>query len=215
MTTIERAARRGAATLMLLGVGACASVGNVGEILGSVLGGGAAGNGNGGSQVSGIVRGVDTRARQIGLQMQNGQTVGLGYDDQTKVVYNNQSYAVTSLDPGDQVTARVQSASGGAYYTDLVQVDQPVQNTNGGGSAGSGTTTGSSNVQTVQGTVRQVDATNGLFALTAGERTVTVSLPFNVSRADLDRFQRLRSGDTVRFYGVFLNDSRVELRQFY
>ncbi len=213
MTTIERVARRGVATLALLGVGACASAGNVGEILGSVLGGGAgAGNGSA-SQVSGVVRGVDTRARQIGVQMQNGQTVGLGYDDQTKVVYNNQSYAVTSLDPGDQVTARVQSASGGAYYTDLVQVDQPVQNTNGGGTGGS--TTGSANVQSVQGTVRQVDATNGLFSLTAGNRTVTVSLPYNVSRNDLDRFQRLRSGDTVRLYGVFLNDSRVELRQFY
>ena len=210
MTIIERAARRGAATLMLLGVGACASAGGVGEILGSVLGGGtAAGNGNGG-QVSGVVRGVDTRARQIGLQMQNGQTVGLGYDDQTKVVYNNQSYAVTSLDPGDQVTARVQSASGGAYYTDLVQVDRPVQSTDGSGSGA-----GSANVQSVQGTVRQVDATNGLFSVTAGNRTVTVSLPYNVSRTDLDRFQRLRSGDTVRLYGVFLNESRVELRQFY
>jgi hypothetical protein len=218
MTTIERAARRGAATLMLLGVGACASAGNVGEILGSVLGGGtAAGNGGGGSQVSGVVQGVDTRARQIGLQMQNGQTVGLGYDDQTKVVYNNQSYAVTSLDPGDRVTARVQSASGGAYYTNLVQVDQPVQGTGGastGGTSG-GATDGSPNVQSVQGTVRQVDATNGLFSLTAGNRTVTVSLPYNVSRSDLDRFQRLRSGDTVRLYGVFLNESRVELRQFY
>jgi hypothetical protein len=210
MTTIERAARRGVAALAFLGVGACASAGNVGEILGSVLGGGtAAGNGSA-SQVRGVVRGVDTRARQIGVQMQNGQTVGLGYDDQTKVVYNNQSYAVTSLDPGDQVTARVQSASGGAYYTDLVQVDQPVQSTNGGGGA-----TGSANVQSVQGTVRQIDATNGLFSLTAGNRTVTVSLPYNVSRNDLDRFQRLRSGDAVRLYGVFLNDSRVELRQFY
>ena len=218
MTTIERAARRGVAALALLGVGACASAGNVGEILGSVLGGGtAAGNGNGGgSQVSGVVQGVDTRARQIGLQMQNGQTVGLGYDDRTKVVYNNQSYAVTSLDPGDQVTARVQSASGGAYYTDLVQVDQPVQGTGGGGTTTTGGgTTGSSSVQSFQGTVRQVDATNGLFSLTAGNRTVTVSLPYNVSRSDLDRFQRLRSGDTVRLYGVFLNESRVELRQFY
>ena len=213
MTTIERAARRGVATLILIGAGGCASAGSVGEILGSVLGGGT-GAGNGGSQVSGIVRGVDTRARQIGLQMQNGQTVGLGYDDQTKVVYENQSYAVTSLDPGDQVTARVQSASGGAYYTDLVQVDRPVQSTNGGGNGTAGTA-GSANVQSVQGTVRQVDATNGLFSLTAGNRTVTVSLPYNVSRADLDRFQRLRSGDAVRLYGVFLNDSRVELRQFY
>ena len=104
----------------------------------------------------------------------------------------------------------MQSANGGAYYTDLVQVDQPVQSTNGGG-----TTTGSSSVRSVQGTVRQIDATNGLFSVSTGNATLTVSLPYNVTRADLDRFQRLRAGDTVRLYGVFLNDSRVELRQFY
>jgi Cu/Ag efflux protein CusF len=213
-TTIVRAARRGAATLMLLMTGACASGsgGQISDILGSVLGGGAATQGA--NQVSGTVRGVDTQARQIGLQLSNGQTVGIGYDDQTKVVYNNQSYAVSSLDPGDQVTARVQSTQGGAYYTDVVQVDQPVQNTNGG-ATGTGTTTGSGNVQSFQGTVRQIDATNGLFSLASGNSTVTVSLPYNVTRADQDRFQRLRAGDTVRLYGVWLNNTRVELRQFY
>jgi hypothetical protein len=210
--TIERAARRGAAAFILLATTACAGAGNVGEILGSVLGGGAGGAGGAsGSQVSGVVRQVDTRNQQIGLQLSNGQTVGLNYDNQTKVVYNNQSYAVTSLDAGDQVTARVQSANNGAYYTDLVQVDQPVQN--GGSSAG--TSGGSANVQSLQGTVRQLDYQNGLFTLSTGGTTLTVSLPYNVSRADQTRFQNLRSGETVRLYGVFLNNSRVELRQFY
>ena len=217
MTTIERAARRGAAMLLLLATGACASTaggGGIGEILGSVLGGVGTGAGTQGAaqQVSGVVRGVDARAQQIGLQLSNGQTVGLGYDDQTKVVYQNQAYAVTSLDPGDQVTARVQSANNGAYYTDLVQVDQPVQNTTGGGTP---TTTGSSAVQQLQGTVRQIDATNGLFSLATSNGTLTVSLPYNVSRADQNRFQSLRAGDTVRLAGVFLNQTRVELRQFY
>ena len=213
MTTIIRAPRRGAATLMLLATGACASGGgtggSIGEILGSVLGGGAGTTANG-SQVSGIVRGVDTRAQQIGLQLSNGQTVGLSYDAQTKVVYNNQSYAVTSLDAGDQVTARVQQANNNTYYTDLVQVDQPVQNTTGGTTAG-----GNANVQSVQGTVRQIDATNGLFSLNTSNGTLTVSLPYNVSRTDQSKFQSLRTGDTVRLYGVYLNNTRVELRQFY
>src|SRR5688500_4400722 len=131
MTTLRCAARRGAATLMLIGAGACASAGNVGEIRGSVLGGGGGAAGGGGNQGSGVVRGVDSRAQQIGLQLSNGQTVGIGYDNQTKVVYNNQSYAVSSLDAGDQVTARIQQ-SGNTYYTDLVQVDRPVQSSSGG-----------------------------------------------------------------------------------
>ena len=209
MTTMIRAARRGAATLMLLATGACASGGTGGgisDILGAVLGGGgAAGSGN---QVSGVVRGVDTRNQQIGLQLSNGQTVGLTYDNQTKVVYNNQSYAVTSLDAGDQVTARVQSGQNNTYYTDLVQVDQPVQGTGGT------TTTGSESVQSVQGTVRAIDATNGLFSLNTNNGTLTVSLPYNVSRADQNKFQSLRPGDSVRISGVFLNNTRVELRQF-
>jgi hypothetical protein len=216
MTTIQRAARRGVATLVLLAATACASGGNVGEILGSVLGGGAGGAGGqgGGGQVSGVVRGVDTRAQQIGLQMSNGQTVGLLYDEQTRVVYDNQSYPVTALDPGDQVTVRVQSASNGAYYTDLVQVDQPVQGSGGAGSGGAGSGR-AADVQSVQGTVREIDSANGLFSLSTSRGTLTVSLPYNVSRTDVSRFQSLRPGDAVRLYGVFLNESRVELRQFH
>ena len=45
--------------------------------------------------------------------------------------------------------------------------------------------------------------------------TVTVSLPYNLSTNDANMFNRLRSGDFVRFYGTYLGSSRVELRQFY
>jgi Cu/Ag efflux protein CusF len=209
-TNLQRLARRGAALLALaaggLATGACSNAGNIGEILGSVLGGQTAGANN---QVSGVVRGVDTRNSQIGLQLSNGQTVGLQYDANTQVVYNNQRYNVTSLDQGDQVTARIQQ-NGNAYYTDLVQVDAPVQ---GSGTTG---TTANTNVQSVSGTVRQIDTQNGLFTMnTNNYGTLTVSLPYNVSRADQSRFTNLRSGDAVRLYGVFLNNQRVELRQFY
>ena len=44
---------------------------------------------------------------------------------------------------------------------------------------------------------------------------LTVSLPYNLSTADTNKFNSLRSGDYVRLYGVYLNNSRVELRQFY
>jgi hypothetical protein len=144
----------------------------------------------------------------IALQQPSGQSVNILFDNQTRVVYNNQSYAVTSLDRGDQVTARIQQVNNG-YYTDLVQVDQPVQ-----GSAG--TSGASGNVQAFQGIVRQIDQQNGLFTMDVnGSGRVTVSMPYSPSRADLSRFQQLRSGDNVRIAGVFLNNARVELRQFY
>ena len=207
---MHRIGRRAAALGMLAALTACSSAGTLGNVLGSVLGGagGAGGGGGGANQVSGLVLGVDTRSQVIGLQAQNGQSVNILFDNQTRVVYNNQSYAVTSLDRGDQVTARIQS-TGNGYYTDLVQVDRPVQ-----GSTASGTTSG--NVQTLQGTVRQIDQQNGLFTMDVNNvGRLTVSMPYSPSRTDLTRFQNLRSGDVVRIAGVPLNNTRVELRQFY
>ena len=198
-----RIGRRVAAVGMLAALGACSSVGNLGNILGGVLG-----RGGQTAQVSGYVQGVDTRSQIIALQQPNGQPVNLLFDNQTKVIYNNQSYAVTSLDRGDQITARVQNTDNG-YYTDVVQVDKPVQ-----GSVGA-TTASSGDVQTMQGTVRQIDQQNGLFTMDMSNTRLTVSMPFSPRRADLTKFQSLRSGDVVRIAGVFLNNSRVELRQFY
>jgi tRNA(Ile2) C34 agmatinyltransferase TiaS len=64
--------------------------------------------------------------------------------------------------------------------------------------------------------VREIDARNGLFTFDAGNGSrYVVALPYNVSRADNDRFRALRPGDQVRFYGVLLNSTRIELRQFY
>ena len=207
-TMVRRSGRAiGAAmTVMMMALaGACANSG-LGSVLGSVLGGQ-----QGGGQVSGTIRGVDTRSQQLYIQDQNGQTVTLAYDANTQVVYQNRNYSVTSLENGDQVTARVQASNtgtNGSYYTDLVQVDQSVSTANGGAGTGS--------VQSIQGIVRQIDRTNGLFALDVGNgSTYTVSLPYNPSRDTVNRFQSMRSGDTVRFYGVVLNNTRIELRQFY
>jgi hypothetical protein len=203
---MHRFGRRAAEMAALAALAACSGAGTLGSVLGSVLGGGATGT-SGANQVSGIVQGVDTRSQVIGLQQSSGQSVNILYDSQTQVVFNNQQYPVTSLDRGDQVTARIQSTNSG-YYTDLVQVDQPVQ--------GSASSIATGTVQTVDGTVRQVDQQNGLFSLdVSGGSRVIVSMPSSASRADVNRFQSLRAGDYVRFAGVYLNGSRVELRQFF
>lgn len=199
MNIWQPAARAATAIFFVTAVTSCSQVGSV---LGGVLGGGGAQQG----QVSGYIEGVDTRSQQIALQQSNGQRVLLAYDNQTAVVYENQNYPVTALERGDLVTARVQSTQSGAYYTDLVQVDQSVSSS--GGASG--------NVQSMQGTVRQIDRTNGLFSMdVSGGSTIVVSLPYNVRQTDLNRFQNLRTGDYVRLDGVVLNNTRVELRQFY
>jgi hypothetical protein len=191
--------RRALATLSLLVLGACQSTGGLGSILGSVLGGG--------NQVSGSVQSVDTRNRQVGIRQTNGQTVYLNYDNNTQVVYNNQNYAVTNLESGDQVTATVQDNGNGAYYTNQITVTQSIRDSNG---QVSGTQ------QSYQGTVRGIDRGNGYFTIDDSNiGRITVTLPSNLSRADNDRYNNLRVGDVVRFYGFRLSTSQVQLYQFY
>lgn len=209
MRTLQYGARRGALTLALLALSsasACSSAGALGSVLGSVLGGGA--QQQQANQVSGTVLGVDSRSQSITLRQSNGQNIALVYDNSTKVVYQNQNYAVSNLENGDVVTARIQQTNNNSYYTDLVQVDQSVSSTSSGSNS-------NAQVQQLQGTVRQVDLNGGLFTIQGSNNvTITVSMPYNPTRADLARFQQLRNGDVVRFSGVYLNNTRVELRQF-
>lgn len=208
MKVSHRRGRIGLAALALAGAAACGSSGGLGG-LGSILGGALGQN-----QLSGTVQGLDTRNQQIGVQQSNGQSVALLYDRNTKVVYQDRVYDVTSLDPGDRIVARVQSQNNGGYYTDSVVVTQPVQN----GSTTNGSTSGGSYgaVQALQGTVRGVDRNNGAFTVDAGGNVLlTVTLPYNANRNDVTRLQNLRTGDYVRFQGVYVNNARVELRGFY
>ena len=204
MSAIQRLLRVGAVALTVVSVGACSQAGGLGNVLGSVLGGGQQQP----SQVSGSIRGVDTRNAQIVLQQSNGQSVSVSYDNQTQVVYNNQNYNVNSLENGDQVTLTIQQTQNGGYYTNYVRVDQSVSS--------SSNSNGNSQVQSLQGTVRRVDVNNGWFEMMPNNNVVlTITMPYNASRADQQRFQNLRNGDVVRFTGTYLNNSRVELRQFY
>ena len=214
MPKLQQSAQR-AATLFALGItAACSNAGAIGEALGGVLGGGA--QQQQAAQAQGAIRAVDSRAQQISLQLTNGQTVALAYDNQTKVVYQNQLYAVSNLEAGDQVIMRVRDMGNGGYYTDSIHVTQSVSPSGGSGTGSTGSgSAGSANVQALQGTIRQIDRSNGMFTLDAGNVVLTVSMPYGASQADVNRFQNLRTGDQVRFYGVFLNNTRVELRQFF
>jgi outer membrane lipoprotein SlyB len=211
MQTPMRFATIGAMVLAMGSATACASGagGGLGGILGSVLGGG----GNQQSEVSGQINGIDTRNRQIGLRQSNGQNVSIYYDQNTQVVYQNQSYPVTALENGDQVTLRLQQANNGGYYTDYVQVDQSVRN--GGYGGNSRGVYQSGNVQMLEGSVRSINYQQGWFAVNMQNGgVVNVQLPQQVSRNDVSRFNALRQGEYVRFYGVVMGNNTVELRQF-
>jgi hypothetical protein len=185
----------------LFALGACSTAGGLGSVLGSVLG-------VGGQQVSGAVRSVDTRNQQISITQSNGQAVTVLYDANTKVVYQNRQYSVPNLETGDQVVAQIQTTQNNAYYADSITVTQSVTTTTSGG-----------NVETQQqlnGTVVSIDRNYGTFVVDIGSGTqITVSMPYGARSTDVQTYNNLRVGQYIRFYGVYLNSSRVELRQFY
>ncbi len=200
MIAINRFGRTALAVAMIATATGCANTGGLGEILGSVLGGGSQSG-----QVTGTVQSVDTRNMIVNIRQTNGQNVALTYDNQTQVVYQNRNYAITDLEAGDQVTATVQSVNNG-YYVTRVDVSASA-NTTG--------STGTANSQAMAGTVRQVDVNNGWFTLNStNQGTITVTMPYNPTRADLTKFQNLRSGDYVSMYVTYLNSTRVELVRF-
>ena len=202
MTNMQRAGRATAVAIAFFAMSACSNSGSLGNILGSVLGSGA------GNELAGRIQSVDTRNQQVGITQTNGQTVAVRYDNQTRVIYNNQNYPVTALESGDEVVARIQDSGNGSYYTDSIQVTQSVNN------GGSGQN--SAGIQSYQGTVKAIDFQGGRFSINNGAGyDIIVSMPYNPSEADRYRFERLARGQTVRFYGVPLNSERIELRQFY
>ena len=202
----SRISRFAALSLTIVAVGGCANAGGLGEILGSVLGGA---GGTGGQVLAGTVRAVDTRNQQISVQQSNGQSVAVLYDQNTKVVYQNKLYAVTNLESGDQINARLQSTQSNAYYTDSITVTQPSP-------TGGGTGTSTENLQQLQGNVQTIDRANGRFTINAGSGVaLTVAMPYRATSTDQTKYNNLRIGDFVRFTGVYLNNSLVELRQFY
>ncbi len=191
-----------AKTLMLtaaIGLSGCSQAGTLGDILGGVLNSPA-------QTVSGTIQGVDTRAQQIFIRTSDNQSVAIAYDDRTSVVYQQQTYPVTALEAGDQVNLRLTETTNGGYYTDRIDVTASVSS--GGNN--------NNDVQSLQGTVRQIDMSSGAFTLaTSNQGVITITLPYNPRSQDVDRFRSLRSGDYVRLYGTYLTNSRVELRQFY
>ena len=204
---MNRITRITALSATFIALGACANSGGLGSVLGSVLGGL---GGSGGQQLAGTVRSVDTRNSQISVDQSNGQSVAVGYDQNTKVVYQNKLYAITNLEAGDQINARIQTTQNNGYYTDSIAVTQPAQN------GGTGTGTTSESIQQLQGNVRSIDRNNGRFTVDASANvSLTVSMPYRATSADMNKFNNLRVGDYVRFTGVYLNNSLVELRQFY
>jgi hypothetical protein len=205
-------AKAAVVAMLALVTGACSQAGQLGDILGGVLGQPA---GTETGNVTAEVQDVDTRNQYIRIRTNDGQTASVRYDAQTRVVYRQQEYSVPSLEAGDVVNMRVAQTSNNEYYTQYIEVQQSVQERGGYNPGGSSGTYDSARLYRLEGNITQIDYTRGWFTMRSRDGTTTmVSMPYNPRVSDRDRFERLRNGDFVRIEGRYMSNERIELERF-
>ena len=203
---MKKYARVGLLLTLPLALGACAggAGGGLGDILGTVLGGAQPASSNVGQLVV-QVQSVDQQRQEIEVLTEDGQRGPIRYDQNTRVVYNQQNYPVNALERGDVVEMRVQQVSGGGYYTDYILVRQSAQTSGAGNTA---------QIVQASGTVQQIDYQRGWFDLQTSQGVITVTLPYNPASATVSSFERLNRGDRVSIDGYLIANDRIELVRF-
>ena len=158
-----------AASLMLVLLAACGSVGDI-------LGGGGSGQQQGNYEIRGTVDSVDLSSRSIYLTNVSGYTsmlsnggnaVRVYYDERTPVSFNGQTYRPTDLERGDQVAVRVDE-SGNTLMAESMTVISDV-------SSGSTYPTypSGSYESNIRGTVRYVDTSRRTIEVDRGSGSMT------------------------------------------
>ncbi|MFW5951994.1 MAG: hypothetical protein ACOCVZ_07775 [Gemmatimonadota bacterium] len=191
---------------LALSATACAGggLGDLGEIL---TGGPAApGSGAGAGTVTVEVQEVREQQEQIIVRTQEGQQGPILYDQNTQVVYQGEQYPVRALETGDLVDMRVREVQQG-YYTDLIEVREPVQERQGGYRDSP-----APDVYRVEGTIGDIDAGRSMFTLQMTQGgTLPVHLPSDASAADRDRLRQYQPGDYVRVEVRPIDEQTAEL----
>jgi len=175
--------------------------------LGDILTGGQGGGAQAPSAMTAEVQEVRAQQQQIIVRTQDGQQGAVLFDQNTQVVYQNQQYPVTALEPGDVVEMRIQQVQQG-YYTDLIQVVQSVQERRGGTTGGT-----PSDVHQVEGTINEIDLSRWMFTLNMTQGgTLPIYLPSNATATDRDRLRtEYRAGDYIRVEVRALDENTAEL----
>ncbi len=155
---------------------------------------------------------VDTGSRQLHLRPEDSRDRVVGFSADARALYRGREYSIGQLANGDKVSMQLKQDSRGNSYTDLIRVQETIQDRNQSrrddGSPGA-------RMQTLDGRVEQLDFQRRSFEIRDQSREpVIVSLPSDAQRPDVDRFRALRDGDYVRVEGRFLDRQRFELATF-
>lgn len=169
-------------------------------------------------EVEGEVVRVERIPNFLVLSSAERGTLRIAFAADTPVYYRGEQYSVSNLEPGDEVRVEVREDRG-ELRTDYIAVTRSVQEKGGvsgerpGEVGPGGVETGE--VETFTGRVTRVEPDRGRFTVATETRgTVTVLMPYRPLTADRDFFERLRSGDRVRFDGEWMGGGQVELVRF-
>lgn len=76
-----------------------------------------------------IVR-VDAGSREIHLRPDDGRDRVVGYSADARVLYRGREYSIAQLERGDKVSMQLKQDSRGSSYTDLIRVQERIQDRN-------------------------------------------------------------------------------------
>ena len=162
------------------------------------------GYGSSANVVRGTVQRNDTRYSSIAIETEDRRPVVFYHNASTRVVYRNRDYPVQNIQPGDFISMRARDMNATNPTADVLTVESLA-----GGSAGGG------RLDSFEGRVEGIDGRRGTFEVRGpNNRIIVVTMPSNPTRAESDRFNRLRNGDNVRIEGRFVSGDRFELENF-
>jgi len=187
------------AVILLLFLAGCGSSG-----IGDILGGGNQQPSNSNGEVRGTVNQVDTQNGSIVLTnvdsgtygQSSGSSVRVYFDNQTQVTYQGRSYRPQDLERGDEISAQVQQSGNRLIATSMTVT----YDARGGGSTGSsnGYPSGGSSVNSVRGTVRNVDTSRRTIDVDQGYNGQTVTVAYDNNTSVASNGRQLRASDLQR-----------------
>jgi hypothetical protein len=151
---------------------------------------------------------VTPNRNELQIRSEDNRTRILKYDPaRTRVTYSGRDYAVENLEAGDLIAYQTQGRDG---IVDAIRVQQPVQARAAAPLPGRAPALRRGEV--LEGTVDRIDYDRGIFDVRTRDRgMVSVALPFNAKTSDVDAFRRLRTGDSVRVEGEFINRDNFQV----
>ena len=143
----------------------------------------------------GTVEELDHSRRELYLRTEGGQSQIVTYTNRTPIILDGQKISASNLGRGDIIEVRMHGTADGHALADSVRVRE----------RGDRSTT-------VEGSVERVIIDRRVIELRTSSGTLTsVYVPQNSPEVVEDEFRQLRSGDFVRFQGIFLGENRFEL----